>query len=83
MDILISTINYGLLILLWIVCSNLLDKVTKLEKEVKKLNTDLDKLYQVQNREANAREKYVELFTQTRTEFNKIKMMLLTHKEKE
>lgn len=44
---------------------------------------DIDKLYQEVNKTASRYDEYVKLFTETRTEFNKIKMMLLTLKEKE
>lgn len=44
---------------------------------------DIDKLYQEVNKVSSRYDEYVKLFTETRTEFNKIKMMLLTLKEKE
>lgn len=84
----LSLIVFSLIVLC--ICASLYRRISEIQSEINShesridnIINEIDKLYEAVNKSISRYDSYTKLFTETRTEFNKIKMMLLIHKEKE
>lgn len=84
----LSLIVFSLIVLC--LCAHLYHRISEIHSEISRhecridnIINDIDTLYQEVNKSLGRYDTYTKLFTETRTEFNKIKMMLLTLKDKE